>query len=85
MNLQIMMVMTCQINGKVIKGGYFMKTLLKILAGIILILIGLFLYLPKIGGIPCLGWWVHLWVIIKGALGGIVILIGLIFFAIAKE
>ncbi len=62
-----------------------MKTLLKILAGIILILVGLFLYLPKMGGIPCLGWYKDLLIIIKGASGGIAILIGLIFFAIAKE
>jgi len=62
-----------------------MKTFLKILIGIILILVGLFLYLPKIGGIPCLGWYKPLLVIIKGSLGGIIILIGLIFFAIAKE
>lgn len=62
-----------------------MKTLLKILAGIILIMVGLFLYLPKIGGIPFLGWYDDLWTIIKGASGGIAILIGLIFFAIAKE
>jgi hypothetical protein len=62
-----------------------MKMILKILAGIILILAGLFLYLPEIAGIPCLGWYKDLLVLIKGSLGGILILIGLIFFAIAKE
>ncbi len=60
-----------------------MKTLLKILIGIIFVLGGLFLYLPT--SLGCLGWWQHLWVLVKGASGGIVILIGLIFFAIAKE
>lgn len=62
-----------------------MKTVLKIIAGIILILAGLFLYLPKIGAIPCLGWYKDLLILIKGSLGGILVLIGLIFFAIVKE
>jgi len=62
-----------------------MKAFLKILIGIILILIALFLYLPKIIGIPCLGWYKDLFVIIKGSLGLILILAGLIFFAIAKD
>jgi|YNPMSStandDraft_1061717.scaffolds.fasta_scaffold84513_2 hypothetical protein len=62
-----------------------MKVVLKILAGIILILVGIFLYLPKIGSIPCLGWYKDLLVLIKGSLGGILILVGLIFFAVAKE
>ncbi len=62
-----------------------MKTFLKILVGIIFILGALFLYLPPIAGIPCLGWWKDLLVLIKGSLGGILFLIGLIFFAIAKD
>ncbi len=62
-----------------------MKAVLKILLGLILILGGLFLYLPQIGEIPCLGWWEDLVVLIKGSIGGIIILIGLIFFAIAKD
>lgn len=62
-----------------------MKTKLKILFGIIFILGGLFLYLPKIGCIPCIGWYKHLIILIKGSLGGILLLIGLVLFAIAKE
>lgn len=62
-----------------------MKTLLKILIGLIFIIGGLFLYLPKIAGMPCLGWYKDLLILIKGSFGGILILIGLIFFAIAKE
>ncbi len=62
-----------------------MKTFIKILIGIIFIAGALFLYLPPIAGIPCLGWWKSLWILIKGALGGILFLIGLIFFAIAKD
>ncbi len=62
-----------------------MKTVLKIFGGIILILLGLFLYLPPIGSIPCLGWYKDLLILIKGSLGGILILISLILFAIAKE
>lgn len=62
-----------------------MKIVLKILLGLILILAGLFVYLPPVAGIPCLGWYKDLFILIKGALGGVLILIGLVFFAIAKD
>lgn len=62
-----------------------MKIILKILLGIILILFGLFLYLPEVAGIPCLGWYRDLLILIKGSLGGVLIVVGLIFFAISKE
>ncbi|MBN1899259.1 MAG: hypothetical protein JW827_10810 [Spirochaetes bacterium] len=62
-----------------------MKAIIKILAGLILILAGLFLYLPPVGTIPCLGWYKDLLILIKGSAGGIAILIGLVFFAIVKE
>ena len=61
-----------------------MKTLFWIVLGIIFILGGLFLYLPSFAGIPCLGWYKDLLVLVKGSLGGILMLGGLIFMAISK-
>lgn len=62
-----------------------MKTVMKIIIGLVLILAGLFLYLPPFAGIPCLGWYKDLFILIKGTLGAFIILVGLVFFAIAKE
>lgn len=62
-----------------------MKSAVKLLAGLLLILAGLFLYLPSFAGIPCLGWYRDLLVLVKGSLGGVLLLMGLVFFAIARE
>lgn len=50
--------------------------LFKFLIGIVLIVLGVFL---------CMRWWLALAVLIKGCLGPVLILIGLVFLAIAKE
>ncbi len=65
-----------------------MKTVLKIIIGIILVLGGLFLYLPMnkiIPGINWAGWYKDLWIVFKGTIPAVIILVGFIFFAIAKE
>ncbi|MFH0977713.1 MAG: hypothetical protein V1837_00280 [Candidatus Woesearchaeota archaeon] len=45
----------------------------KIVLGLILILVGIWTYLPP------LNWWTFLWDIVKGGLGLIIAVIGLIF------
>ena len=58
-----------------------LKMVLKILIGLALIAAGVFSYLPKIG----LNWWEYLYILFRGVAGIIVILIGLVFLALAKE
>ena len=53
-----------------------LKTIGKILVGVILILLGILL---------CLRWRLALLMLIKGCLGPFLILVGLVFIAIAKE
>lgn len=66
------------------------KTVGKILIGVILILAAIYLYLPKdlftiwflsVGR----GWYQDLLVLIKGSLGLVIALIGLVLIALAKE
>lgn len=53
-----------------------LKTVGKVLIGVILIIIGAYL---------CLRWWWPLRALIQGCLGPFLILVGLVFIAIAKE
>lgn len=62
-----------------------MKTIVLILLGVVCILGGLFLYLPNgFLGLPCLGWYKDLLILLKGSLGALVMLVGLVFFAVSK-
>jgi uncharacterized protein (DUF983 family) len=55
-----------------------LKTVVKIILGIVFIALGLFLLLKW-----C--WWRYLWVIIKGIIGPFLVLAGVITLAIAKD
>ncbi len=55
-----------------------------IVLGAIFILAGLFLYLPPVFGLPFLGWYKDLLVVVRGTLPAAVILFGFIFLTIAK-
>lgn len=57
-------------------GGKGFATLSKLIVGIILVALGVFL---------CVRWWLPLRLLIQGCLGPVLILMGLVFLAIAKE
>ena len=57
-------------------GGRSMATASKFLLGIVMIVLGVFL---------CMRWWLALAILVKGVVGPFLILIGLVFIAIAKE
>jgi hypothetical protein len=54
------------------------------LLGIALVLAGLFVYCPPVFGIPCLGWYKDLLLLVKGTSGAVLILFGLVALASAK-
>ena len=63
-------------NKEICKAGEKAKALLKMLIGAVIVVLGLLL---------CLRWWPSLRELIKGCLGPMLILIGLVVIAIAKE
>jgi hypothetical protein len=60
------------------KSSQALKIMLKVVVGIVFIILGLWTLLG-------LGWWRHLWTIIKGGIGPFLILAGVITIAIAKD
>ena len=61
-----------------------MRLIIRILVSVVFVLAGLFFYLPPVLGIPCLGWYRDLLVVVKGTLPAAAILFGLVFIASAK-